>query len=136
MLHSFPPGVEEVLVHRGSVVALLDQLDLDVARVSQGDTHFHGGVGAAVAEIIRLHTVDIEPGADAVFDPVVHGGVDIAHDVADLGDLAEFPAHDSIYLHVSRLELIAAVAARRVARPPGSSAVEGTTATQSAPASR
>jgi len=97
VLHSFPPGVEEVLV---------------------------------------LHAVDIEPGADAMFDPVVHGGVDIAHDVPDLGDLAEFPAHDSVSFHISRLELIAAVAARRVARPPGSSAVEGTTATLSAPASR
>jgi hypothetical protein len=37
--------------------------------------------------------------------------------------------------HISWLVLTAVIAARRVARPPGSSAVEGTTATQSAPAS-
>ena len=89
MLHPFASGVEEVLVHRGGVVALLDQFELHVAGVGQCHAHLHVGVHAAVTEVVGLDAVDVEPRADAVADPVVHRGVDVAHDVPDLGDVSK-----------------------------------------------
>jgi hypothetical protein len=93
VLHPFASGIEEVLVHRRGVVARLDQFELYVPGVGQGHAHLHVGVRAAVSEEVGLDAVDIKPGPDTVTHPVVHCGVDVAHDVADLGDLSEPDAH-------------------------------------------
>jgi hypothetical protein len=92
-------GIEELAVHRRRVVALLDELDLDITRVGQRDAQLNRGVDAAVAEVIRLHPFDVEPRAHAVPDPLLHRRLDVDHDIADLCDLTEDPAHHAKLRH-------------------------------------
>src|SRR5829696_552966 len=97
VLQPFAAGVEKLLVHRGRVVALLDQFDLEIAGIGERHAHLHGGVLAAVAKVIGLDPIDIVPGPDAHhIDPVVHGGADIPHDVAVLADCTKDTAHDDL----------------------------------------
>jgi hypothetical protein len=92
-------GIEELAVHRRRVVALLDQLDLDITRVGQGDAQLNRGVDAAVAEVVRLHPFDVEPWPHPVPDPPLHRRLDVGHDVADLRDLTKDPAHEAKLRH-------------------------------------
>src|SRR5882672_5123409 len=97
VLQAFAAGVEELLVHRGRIVALLDQLDLEIAGIGERHAHLHGGVLAAVAEVISFHLVDIVPGSDAHHvDPVIHGGADIPHDISVLADCTKNTTHDDL----------------------------------------
>jgi len=95
MLHALMARGEEVAIHAGSVAALLDQLELDVPGVGQGDGDMHiivtvpgvreGGDGQAVR---------VEPGSDAAdLNPVAHRGLDVAHDDAHLTHVSEQTAH-------------------------------------------
>src|SRR6476620_2207818 len=87
VLQAFTAGVQKLLVHRGRVVALLDQLDLEIAGIGKRYAHLHGGVLTPVAEVIGLDPIDIVPGPDAHHvDPMVHGGADIPHDISVLTD--------------------------------------------------
>src|SRR5690242_14088916 len=61
VLQAFAAAIEKFLVHRGRIVALLDQLDLEIAGIGERDAHLHGGVFAAVAEVIGLDPIDIVP---------------------------------------------------------------------------
>jgi len=73
---AFVAGVEEFRERRGRVVARLDQLKLELARVRHGHTHFQLGLHAAAQEVIGLDPVDIEPGPDTAAHPLVDGCVD------------------------------------------------------------
>src|SRR6185312_16059650 len=54
VLQALAAGVEKLLVHRRRVVALLDQFDLEIAGIGERYAHLHGGVLAAVAEVVGL----------------------------------------------------------------------------------
>ncbi len=81
----------------GRIVPLLDQFDLEIARVGERDADFCLGGFAAIAEPVHLHALDIIEGADAQhLGPMLQCGFDVAHDIAVLADLSENPAHGAI----------------------------------------
>jgi hypothetical protein len=82
------------LRHGGRIVALLDQLDLEVAGVRDGRAHREIGMPAAMPEVVGPDPLDVEPGSDAEHvDPVMHGGVDVAHHIPVLGYGSKDAAH-------------------------------------------
>ena len=133
----FAAGVEKLLVHRGRVVALLDQFDLEIAGIGERHAHLHGGVLAAVAEVIGLDPIDIVPGPDAHHvDPVIHRGADIAHDISVLADRTKDSAHHAPSACRRRTRLVLdprfnrstfrrrATSTRATSRPEGGSQIE------------
>src|SRR6185369_10719471 len=97
VLHAFASGGEEVAVHAGRLATLLDELELNVARVGERDRHMDVVVArAAIAEFGDGKLVGVEPRADAAHvDPVLHRRLDVAHDDSDLTHLAEQTTHQS-----------------------------------------
>jgi len=92
-----PAGVEKLLVHRGRIVPLLDQFDLQVAGIRQRNAHLQARIFTAVPEIVGLDPVDIEPGANAHHvDPVIHGGADVPHHIPVLSDGSEDTTHNRL----------------------------------------
>ena len=95
MLHALVSAGEEVAIHAGSAATLLDQLELHVPRVRQGD----GDVDVVIAptsigETGDRQAVGVEPGSDAAhLHPVAHRGFDVAHDDAHLTHVSEQTAH-------------------------------------------
>ena len=77
---------EEVSIHAWRIAALLDQFQLHVARVRQGNRDMNAVVSlASIAELRDGKLVGIEPWTDtADFDPMLHGALDVAHDDPDL----------------------------------------------------
>jgi hypothetical protein len=87
------------------VRALLDQLDLHVARIGKPDRQVDVVVAlSAVAERGEWQAFGIEPRADtANLDPVLHRCLDIGNDVAHLAQRSEKATHGgSSYLVVAR----------------------------------
>jgi hypothetical protein len=94
VLQPLAPGVEELLVHRGCVVVLLDELELDVAAVGQRDRRRRRRrVGAPIPEPVHLHPLDEEPRPDALRQPPRHRRLDVVHHVAELAERSEAHAH-------------------------------------------
>src|SRR3954453_16204304 len=94
VLEAFVAGLEEFPVQRRRVVALLDQLDLEVAGIGQRDAHLDGGVLAAMAKPVGRDAVHVVPGTDAHYlDPVLHRGVDVPDHITVLAYRAEDAAH-------------------------------------------
>src|SRR5712691_330434 len=94
MLESFTPGLEEVTIHRRGIIVLLNQLDLQGARISQGDAESGGRRLPAVAEVVNLHVFKIKKWAYPKHGrPVTEGGGKVSHDVAVLPNLTKNATH-------------------------------------------
>src|SRR5262249_32729724 len=94
MLHPLVAGGEEIAVEARHIVALLDQLELHIARIGKGDRHLEIVGPPSIAEFIQLQLLRIEPRADAAYpSPVMHRLLDVAHDDPDLPHWSEQPAH-------------------------------------------
>ena len=95
MLHALVPGGEEVAIHAGRATALLDQLELNIPRVGQGDGDVHVIVApAGVGEAGDRQAVGVEPRSHAAdLHPVAHRGFDVAHDDAHLTHVSKQTAH-------------------------------------------
>src|SRR5580698_3579054 len=105
MLTALLASVEKVPIKARRVAALLDQLELDVARIGERDRQMRDVVAlASVAVAGERQAIGIKPRPDAAhLDPVPHRLVDIAHDDADLPHLAKNPAHTCILPSVLEL---------------------------------
>ena len=98
-----PPGhvlqtlavvAQEIEIHGGRIVALLDQFDLQVVGIGERDRELDRRIDAAIAEPVHLDPLDVEERADPQrLRPEAQRGFDVAHDIAVLADLAEKPAH-------------------------------------------
>jgi hypothetical protein len=75
---------------------LLNELELHITRVGQGDAHLQWRVDTAMAEVVRLHPFDVEPRPHPVPDPLLHRGLDVLDDIADLCDLTKDGAHSEL----------------------------------------
>src|ERR1700681_203229 len=94
MLHPLMTGGEEIAVEARHVIALLDELELHIARVGERDRHLEIVGPALIAEFIQWQLLGIEPRADAAhLDPVAHCLLDVAHDDPDLPHWPEQPTH-------------------------------------------
>src|SRR5215469_4305521 len=94
MLHPLVAGGEKIAVEARHIVALLDQLELHIARIGKCDRHPEIVGPASIAEFIQWQLLGIEPRADpAHLYPVAHRLLDIAHDDPDLPHRPEQPAH-------------------------------------------
>src|SRR6185369_4767568 len=81
VLQAFMAGPEEVLVEARHAVALLDQFELHVARIGEGDRHLDVVDLALVAELVEWQLLGVEPRTDAAYlRPVLHRLVDVADD--------------------------------------------------------
>ena len=97
VLEPLAPRSQEVAVHARRLAALLDQLDLHVARVRERDRHVKVVVAdAAIAEGCQRQSVDVEPRSNtADIDPMAHRRVDIAHHITHLTQRPEQSTHVS-----------------------------------------
>src|SRR6266446_9798952 len=112
MLHPFVASGEEVAVKARHIVALLNQLELYIARVGKRDRYFENIDPAFVAEFIHGQLFGVEPRAyPAHLYPVAHRLLDIAHDDPDLPHRPEQPAHHPL-LSRSKLSTPLSSAAR------------------------
>src|SRR6516164_10969315 len=103
MLHPLVTRGEEIAVEARHIIALLDQLELHIARIGKCDRHPEIVGLASIAEFIQWQLLGIEPRADAAYlNPVAHRLLDVAHDDTDLSHRSEQPAH---HLLPSRSEL-------------------------------
>ncbi len=94
VLQALVPCREEVPVHAGSVVSLLDQLDLQWPRIREGDAHFQGGGFAPVVEALDRHAFEVPEGSDTHdLGPMGERCIDVANDVAVLAHGSEQAAH-------------------------------------------
>jgi hypothetical protein len=75
---------EEILAKTRRVVALLDELELQIARVGQGYTELDVSAIATILEVGDPNRLGIEPGTDTERYPMGHGGLYVADDVAVL----------------------------------------------------
>src|SRR5437762_2570430 len=84
MLHTLMPTSEEIAIHARRFAALLDQLELHIPRVRQGDGDVRVVVApAGVGKAGHRQAIGIEPGSDAAdLHPMAHRGFDIAHNNA------------------------------------------------------
>ena len=88
------PGLLEIAVHRGDVVAALDQLDLQRPGIGEGHRIVRLVARAPVHVVLDRHPLVIEKRAYAEHPrPVVHRRLDVVDDIPRLPDLAEKPAH-------------------------------------------
>ena len=93
VLQALMAGLEELPVHRGRLIARLDQLDLQVPGIGEGNAHLRVRFPAPVAEPVGLDVLDIEPRPHTHHGyPVVHRGLDVADDIVVLANLPENPA--------------------------------------------
>src|SRR4029079_3062882 len=102
-------------IHARRFAALLDQLELHIPRVGQGDRDVRVVVAPdGVGEARDCQAVGVEPGSDAAdFHPMAHRGFDIAHDDAHLTHITEQTAH----FHTSLFVLAPAGAILRYITP-------------------
>jgi phosphoribosylamine---glycine ligase len=95
VLSPFLAGIDEIPIQARRPAALLDQFELDVARIGERDRQMRDVVGLALIAVRgQRQLVGIEPRADAAhLNPVLHRLVDVLDDDADLPHVAENPAH-------------------------------------------
>src|SRR5690348_10496805 len=99
MLHSLVAGGEEIAVEARNIVPLLDQFELHVPRIGEGDRHLDVISPALVAKLGHRQLLGIEPWPDpADLDPVAHRLLDVANDDADLTHRSEQTAHPLLLL--------------------------------------
>ena len=80
VLQALVTGGDEVAIQRRGVVALLDQLHLEIARIGKGERHVHRRRLALVTKINERDVLEIEPRPYLQhLDPVPHGGFDVAY---------------------------------------------------------
>src|SRR5262245_37281365 len=102
MLKSCTPGLEKVTIHRRSVVVLLNQLDLQSARIGQGDAERGGRRFPAVAEVVNLHMFKVKKWAYAKHGgPVMESGAKVTHHVAVLPNFPKDATHAGLPFCVS-----------------------------------
>ena len=78
MLQPLVASLQEVPVERGGIVVLLDQLDLQIARIGQRHREIQRARFTLVAETFNRNGLHLEPGADAQhLAPVIHRGFDM-----------------------------------------------------------
>ena len=77
-------GIEEFLVYRRLVVVLLDELDLQIARIGQGRGELHIRRLALIGEVFHRDLGGIEPWTHAELDPFLHGRFNVLYHVRDL----------------------------------------------------
>src|SRR6266851_650120 len=95
VLHPLVAGGEKVAVEARAVAALLDQLQLHVARIGQGHRHPDVVGPALVAELGQRQLLGVEPRTDAAdLDPMAHRLLDVADRDPDLAHRSEQAAHD------------------------------------------
>jgi len=71
VLKALATRIQKIHIHRRCVVALLDELDLEITRIAERNAHLDGGRLALISEPVALDAVDIVEGADAKdFRPV------------------------------------------------------------------
>ncbi len=86
-MEALVPGREELGVDAGRVAFLVDQFDLQIAGVGEGDRQRHLAGLAAIEPALRPSAQDV-PGADTHAEPGGHRLVEVTDDIAEL-------AHDS-----------------------------------------
>src|SRR4051794_32528419 len=85
---------EEIPVQGRRVVALVDQLDLELTAVAQGDGHIGHGRGATpVVEAFQREGIEHVPRANSGGQPALERPIEIADDVTQLPYGAEHAAH-------------------------------------------
>src|SRR5215469_4393577 len=93
MLHPLVTGGEEIAVEARHIIALLDQLELHIARIGKCDRHLEIVGPASIAEFIQWQLLGREPRADVAYlNPVAHRLLDVTHDDPDLPHRSEQPA--------------------------------------------
>src|SRR5712691_12055046 len=91
--------MEEVAIHRGRLVTLLDQFNLQGARIGERNRDVHRRGRTLIPEVLNRGVLDVEPWSDAQhLDPVPHGRRDVTYDIAILGNGPEDTTHGLILL--------------------------------------
>ena len=94
MLQALAVVAQKIEIHGRRVIALLDQLDLEIAGIGERDRKLDGRFLAAIAEPVGLHPLDVEKRPDFQrLRPEAERGLDVAHDIAVLTDIAEKQTH-------------------------------------------
>src|SRR6266849_5329696 len=89
--------MEEVAIHRGRLVTLLDQFNLQGARIGERNRDVHRRGRTLIPEVLNRGVLDVEPWSDAQhLDPVPHGRRDVTYDIAILGNGPDDTDHDLI----------------------------------------
>lgn len=90
VVETFVTSCQKIPIGRRRLIELLNQFNLQVARVSQRDANLGAIVRSLVSEIDDWHPMDMIEGTDVqVRRPVAHCGFDVAHDIAQLADWPE-----------------------------------------------
>src|SRR5262245_37973511 len=101
MLESFTSGLEKVTIHRRSVVMLLNQLDLQSARIGQGDAESGGRRFPTIAKVVNFHVFKVKKWAYAKHGgPVMESGAKVTHHVAVLPNFPKDATHAGLPFYV------------------------------------